>query len=432
MKKLFTLTLLAALLLAGCSKKKVEVALLGDNAFADGSATLTLLLSEVSSGEVTVGLSYLNRDMGASKAIPGGALSYANPVSIAPGSTSARIKVSLDDSSLADGDYCAVFGISYASGALISRTSVATVYLKIGGGPQPIEPQLMSSWKVEQRSAPYTNADLGTDTYLDLAATVPGIKYFWVESNTDADLAQYYGGTVEGLLQHFSDNISGQVAGGTPIGNLLWSASEASAIYAIYWNPGPTYFYIMEFDATGKVTGRYGKTPIDLFNYDEYFGSLTLTDKSTEWPVTYSGVESYSFPDGPADSEYFTVAGTGSTPYSFILEKEDIIKTESDLRSYMLDDFLNYYASDVICGSAAEDIYYTAPGKQCSLYEAVKGNFTAYLIAYDPETCYPTGEYSRCDFTDVDGADPAPSGAARRHSFAKKAATPIKMLKSTR
>ena len=75
MKKLFALILLAALLLTGCNKNKVSVALLGDNSFVDGSATLTLLLSGASSNEVTIGLAYLNRDMGSSKAIPGGSLS---------------------------------------------------------------------------------------------------------------------------------------------------------------------------------------------------------------------------------------------------------------------------------------------------------------------------------------------------------------------
>ena len=431
MKKLFALILFAALLLTGCNKKKVEVALLGDNSFVDGSATLTLLLSGVSSTDVTIGLSYLNRDMGASKAIPGGSLSYNNPVSIAPGSTSAQIKVTVADD-LPDGDYCATFMINYAGGAIISRTNTATIYLKVGGGTPQYDIQLMSTWSVKQTSAPYTNSEMGTDTYVDLSATVPGIKYFWVEANTDEDLEKYYGGTVEGLLDNFSQNLSAQIAGGASVSSLLWNASEASSIYAIYFGPGQTNFYIMEFDATGKATGRYGKTPIDLFNYDTYFADLNLTDKSEEWTVTYAGVQQHNFNDGPADCEFFTVAGTGSTPFSFILEKAGIITSDDILRDYMLDDFLNYYASDVINGYAASEIYNTAPGTYCSLYEAVKGDFVAYLIAYDPQSCYPTGEYAKCTFTDTQGAEPASSGAPKALKAKKKSFHAIKLLKSTR
>ena len=432
MKKLFALTLFAALLLTACNKNKVEVALLGDNSFVDGSATLTLLLSEASSSDVTVGLSYLNRDLGASKAIPGGSLSYNNPISIAPGSTSAQIRVTVADD-LPDGDYCATFMINYAGGATISRTNTATIYLKVGGGTPQYVLQFMSSWSVKQTSAPYTNSDMGTDTYVDLTATVPGIKYFWVEANTDEDLEKYYGGTVEGLLDNFSQNLSAQIAGGASVGSLLWNASEAGNMYAIYYEPGPTNFYIMEFDATGKATGRYGKTPIDLFDYDAYFTDLTLTDKSDDWAVTYAGVQQHNFNDGPADCEFFTVAGTGSTPFSFILEKDGIITSDDVLRDYMLDDFLNYYASDVIYGYSASEIYYTAPGTYCSLYEAVKGNFVAYLIAYDAQSCYPTGEYAKCSFTDTQGAEPASSGAPGK-AFKAKKKTPrtIKLLKSTR
>ena len=431
MKKLFTLTLFAALLLTACNKNKVEVALLGDNSFVDGSATLTLLLSEASSNDVTVGLSYLNRDLGASKAIPGGSLSYNNPISIAPGSTSAQIRVTVADD-LPDGDYCATFMINYAGGATISRTNTATIYLKVGGGTPQYDIQLMSSWSVKQTSAPYYDEALGDKPVINMAATVPGIKYFWVEANTDEDLEKYYGGTVEGLLDNFSQNLSAQIASGARVGDLLWNASEAGDIYAVYYEPGPTNFYIMEFDATGKATGRYGKTPIDLFDYDAYFADLTLTDKSDDWTVTYAGVQQHNFNDGPADCEFFTVAGTGSTPFSFILEKAGLIDKAETLRSYMLNDFLDFYATDVICGYTASDIYNTAPGTYCSLYEAVKGDFEAYLIAYDPETCYPTGAYAKCTFTDTEGADPAPSGAPMIFKARKNAPRTNKLLKSTR
>ena len=436
MRKFIAIAAIAILTLAGCNKRVPLVALLGDNTFVDGTATLTLLLSQSTSTDVTVGLSYAETSSGASKALPGSALRFASPVTIAAGSTGAQIKVTLDETGIADGNYHATIFISYAQGADISMTNQTTIYVKIGQGDVPvIDLTYMDNWSVTLDGDPYT---LDDNNYIDLVATVPGIRYFWVESNTQADLDKYYGGTVQGLLSSFSRNISQAIADGSTIDKQCWSASEAeaSSIYAVYWGAGPTTFYIMEFDATGKATGRYGTTNATLPAMEaDYFDDLTLVDKTGTWTITYAGVRNYTFPDSSSDNcEWFTVAGTGSVPFSFILEDDGLIKTEDDIRSYMRNDFNSYYAADVENGKTASELYYTAPGTWCSLYTARKGNYDAYVIGYDSSTCYPSGEYAHIKFTDTAGASSsiAHLPAFRMPLSYRKGADNRKLLKSAR
>ena len=438
MRKFIAIATIAILTLASCNKRVPQIAILSDNAFVDGSATITLLLSSSSSTDVTVGLRYVETSSSASKALPGSALSYTNPVTISAGSTSAKIKVNLDEEGLADGNYHATLCLNYVQGAEISRTNQTTIYVKIGSGDVPVtDLTFMSSWSVALDGNPYTYE--GKD-YIDLVATVPGIKYFWVEANTDAELEQYYGGSVAGLISKFSSNISGKVAQGQAIGDLCWNASEAGAIYAYYWGPGETNFYIMEFDSTGKATGRYGKTRATLppMGEEDYFDGLTLVDRSETWTITYAGVQSYTFPDSSTDNcEWFTVAGTGSVPFSFILEDDGLINTEADIRSYMRNDFNSYYAADVESGKTASELYYTAPGTWCSLYSARQGKYDAYLIAYDSETCYPSGEYAHIKFTDTAGAASSIAKASKPFSYRlplsrSRSISNRKLLESTR
>lgn len=406
MKRYLAIAAVALIALAGCNKRTPLVALLGDNTFVDGEATLTILLSEYSSYDVTVGLSYYETSSSSSKTLPGSALRFASPITINAGSTSAKTKVYLDEEGLADGYYHATIYLSYAQGADISYTNQTTIYVKIGQGDVPASDlTYMSGWSVALNGDPYI---YNGKKYIDLIATVPGIKYFWVESNTDAELQQYYGGTVQGLLSYFSNSISSAIAGGKTIGEECWNASEANSMYAMYFGAGQTTFYIMEFDETGKSTGRYGTTVLTLPELEEdYFSGLTLVNKTGTWTVTYAGVQNYNFSDGTQPAEFLTVGGTGSVPFSFIIEDAGLIVTDDDLLSKIRDDYNDYYAPDVASGSTAADIYYTAPGTYCSMYQAWKGNYDAFVIGHDSETCLPTGEYAKCSFTDTAGQTPS-------------------------
>ena len=434
MRKFIAIAAIAILTLAGCNKRTPLVAILGDNTFVDGTATLTLLLSQSASTDVTVGLSYAETSSAASKALPGSALRFASPVTIAAGSTSAQIKVTLDEEGIADGNYHATIYISYAMGADISMTNQATLYVKIGQGDVPtIELTYMSDWSVQIDAFPYPYpVSEDEDDHIDIIATVPGISYFWVEANTQADLDKYYGGTVEGLVSFFSKSISSAVAGGASITSQCFSAEEANVAYAKYWAAGRTTFYIMEFDASGKATGRYGTTELTLKDY------LSFSNKTGTWTIAYAGVQSYEYsPTEIKDSEFFTVGGTGSVPFSFILEDEGMIAGDDDLLIYVREDFYNYFADAIAGGATADELYYTAPGTYCSLFEACQGKFDAYIIGHNSSTCLPDGTYAKITFTDTEG--PAPAGAisarARRSGAAEgsgRRPVETKLLKSSR
>lgn len=433
MRKFIAIATIAILTLAGCNKRVPQVAILSDNAFVDGSATVTLLLSQHTSTDVTIGLRYIETNSGASKALPGSAISFTNPVTIAAGSSSAQFKVYLDDSGLADGDYHAALAISFAQGASISRTNQVSIYAKVGQGDVPPVTDLtfMSDWSVKIDAFPYPYP-FGEDEHIDIIATVPDISYFWVEANTQADLDKYYGGTVEGLISYFSSSISQAVAGGASITSQCFSADEANIAYANYWDPGQTTFYIMEFNASGKATGRYGKTAITLND------RLPFANKTGTWTLAYAGVQSYEYsPTEIKDSEFFTVGGTGSVPFSFILEDSGMIEDTNDLLLYIRQDFYDFFADAISGGATAEDLYYTAPGTYCSLFEACQGTFDAYIIGHNSATCLPNGDYAKITFTDTDG--PAPAGAisarARRIGASESAGRRVvetKMLKSSR
>lgn len=125
---------------------------------------------------------------------------------------------------------------------------------------EPVEPVLQSDWSVELDGEPF---NYGNYTYCYVKVNAPGIKYFWLEENTDEDLEYYYGGSVATLLEAYQEDLAKEVAQGTPIDELIFSGEDEDA-YFVVWNPGAqTSIYLMEFDEKGMATGRYSKT--DLF-----------------------------------------------------------------------------------------------------------------------------------------------------------------------
>jgi hypothetical protein len=125
MRKTFIKTVLLALgavaLFASCEpkepvKKDVLVSIsASSDKFTDGKVTLNLALSDKSSSDVTATLD-------ASGSIPAAALSFEKSVSIAAGSTSASVPVTLDASALKAGSYETTFTLVSANGAKVDDT----------------------------------------------------------------------------------------------------------------------------------------------------------------------------------------------------------------------------------------------------------------------------------------------------------------------
>ncbi len=137
--------------------------------------------------------------------------------------------------------------------------------------PDPDTPELdvqlslQSNWSVTVKGEPYW---YDGDAYFDVNVNAPGIKYFWMETNTDEELAYYYG-SVEGLLADYQNSLMGKLADDptATMADLIFSSAD-SEYYTSYWGPGATKLYLMEFDQDGKATGRYGVSNITLPNLD--------------------------------------------------------------------------------------------------------------------------------------------------------------------
>ena len=122
---------------------------------------------------------------------------------------------------------------------------------------EPLELSLQENWSVELDGDPF---DYNGKTYCYLKATVPGIKYFYLEEDTDEDLAYYYDGSVEVLIRAYEEDFQGL---SNPT-DYLWAEGE-EGLYVRIWNPGTeSKIYIMEFDETGTATGRYGVSTVQI------------------------------------------------------------------------------------------------------------------------------------------------------------------------
>jgi len=120
----------AIAVLVGCTKNDTpsssspKATLTAGSAFSNGSVTLTVALSAAASADVTVNL-------GVSGTVPEAKLTWNPTVTIAKGSKSADVKVTVNTDGIAAGDYSAKFAIVSVSGAEKGSPAEATVALKV-------------------------------------------------------------------------------------------------------------------------------------------------------------------------------------------------------------------------------------------------------------------------------------------------------------
>lgn len=122
-----------------------------------------------------------------------------------------------------------------------------------------VEMQLQDNWSVEIVGEPYEYSNY---QLIDVSVNLPGIKYYWLESNTKEELEYYYG-SLEGLAASWQADFAESLADGDTIDDILWSSS-APAEYMYYYGAGETTIYVVEFDENGKATGRYGASKVTL------------------------------------------------------------------------------------------------------------------------------------------------------------------------
>ena len=132
----------AAAVLVGCTAKQTPSApkatLTADASFVNGSANLTVALSEASSSEVTVTLAV-------SGTLPEANLTWNPVVKIAAGSKQASVPVTAKADGLEAGTYAAKFSIKAASGAEVGSPAEASVNLTVEAKPEEVVPEVSIS-----------------------------------------------------------------------------------------------------------------------------------------------------------------------------------------------------------------------------------------------------------------------------------------------
>ena len=454
MKKLlyFAFVCLGVLLsLNACKKSEdstVYLALSADNAFTDNAASLTVSLSKASSNPVMVYFAAHEKAVDGKTSVPASKLTFPSSIAITPGSISASIDITLANG--AQGEQ-AVIEITGVSGATLLGSSMACIATPSygGGGGQgggqggeggegeddtPLDLKQNSAWSAQylgryteettteplyrhrrgtrttgKTQRPVTKAGeltlslqtnwtlkiTGTELVYDaeynplfaVEVTAPGSTYIWVDSYTDAELDYYYEGSIAAMLEDYSG-----IDEGYTVGECFYTTSET--VYVGYYEPGATKFYIMDFDAQGEPTGKYGVV------------ELTVPD--------FENSESGDGDDDEEDNgvrDRIAVSGTGDSWFSFDVfdpgeitadKLEQYIKDISSdiLEEYdywvslyeMMEEELDFDMTDFLLNST--DNYY-------NYYELKLGEYDVLIIGMGLDG-KPTGEYNISRIT-VDG-----------------------------
>lgn len=246
--------------------KNIVVSISADPNFKDGAANVKVFLYDTSSKDVTVNITVLNTPSEGYTALSASDLEFHRTVTIPAGEKSVEHAVKLSKTFQAgDGKFEAVLSLFGAVGATVSNLN-NTVHIVVGnsydgGGEQggEEEPQtgdmtLVNSWSVDISGDPYVYEGDG-ESYQDLTVSLSGIKYFWMEALTDAELAEY--GTLADLAKAWADDNQKWMAEGDALSDIVFSLNDGD-FYVAYPGAGTFKVYIIEFNADGSATGRYG------------------------------------------------------------------------------------------------------------------------------------------------------------------------------
>ena len=251
--------------------KNIVVSISADSNFKDGAANVKVFLYDTSSKDVTVSISVMATPNEGYTALSASDLEFHQTVTIPAGEKSVEHVVRLSNSFQAgDGKYEAVLSLFGAVGATVSNLN-NTVHIVVGnsyngggnGGNEGGEDQpgtgdmtFVSEWSVAISGDPYVYDD---KSYQDLTVSLPGINYFWMEALTDAEIAEY--GSLADLAKSWGDDNQQWMAEGDDLSDLVFSLNDEE-FYVQYPGAGTFYVYIIEFNADGSATGRYGRSAL--------------------------------------------------------------------------------------------------------------------------------------------------------------------------
>ncbi len=369
----------------------------GEYFSSDNTAEITLVLSDAPKNDLSVNLVVSGTALPETTALPGDHISLPSSVTVVGGATSTSFTATVNPEGLADGTYSAGIQIQPGSGYKVSEEGAVT-YIKLTvtgqGGGSGSSLQLQSNWSVSLLGDPYEYED---DLYIDLSVNLPGIQYFFMEANTEEDMAEYYNGTIEGLVAKWeADNLTQLET--YSINQILFSLQDEE-FYTAYYGEGPAKIYIVEFDAQGKATGRYGVSDVVMPPYDESGQGggdtpsvdITMTLQN-DWTLTITGSELVRDDYG---SKY--LAATVSAPGSSYIYIDSY--TDQELESDASGDIANVAAqvqtnlqSSLGEGSTINELLYQAGNVYVPYYEG--GETWFYILDFDANG-KATGKYGK-------------------------------------
>lgn len=386
--KRFLAFLASVTLFAACTTDTVFVTISADSQFVDGKATVNLKLSKTAPDFVDVLIAVT----------PSEGFSYNEQVTVNPGTQMASVVIDAVGINPTE-DINVQVRIKEAIGAVPGVPSSATIVLKAGnygggggGGndPAPTGFTLVSGWSAQMVSAPYTD-EYGH--WVDVEITAPGIKYYFPISFLD--------GTVTDLALQFRNleqELADLKADGEDILEYIWPGDGDYDCWVEYPGAGAATIYIPEFDATGKLTGRYGATKVTMPELNGGGGGgeeeLDFTGYTLmpNWTVRLNG-EPYIY-DGYG---YFDVIVNAPGIKYFWLEAE----LEGDITYYYdgWDEMVKSWESEfveMLKEDVIGNILWTSSDTDIWTYYMGEGEQKIYLVEFD-ENGHATGRYGVSD-----------------------------------
>lgn len=156
---------------------------------------------------------------------------------------------------------------------------------------EPEEMVLQSNWTITIDGEPYTDEE--GYYVIDVNVSLPGIKYYFAEENSDEDIDYYYDGSIAGFANYMEDELSDYL-GSYTMDDLAYTEADPIPNVYIYNDGVETTIYVVEFDENGKATGRYGAGVVQMPAIEgegEYEG-VTITGPLTKmnaWTAAYLG-----------------------------------------------------------------------------------------------------------------------------------------------
>ena len=418
--KRFLVFLATVALFAACKTDAVFVTLSADSEFVDGKATVNLKLSKPAPDFVDVLIS----------CTPSAGLVFNEQISFNPGAESASLQIDATGANVTE-DTNVEVRIKEAIGAVPGNPSSVTIVLKPGnygggggggeggeGGGGNGSLQLQNNWRIDLTSEPYTD-EYGN--WLDVAVTAPGIKYFNVCAFEEGYVEQEEGG-LAGIISDWEGQLKTALEGGDAITDYIWSSVEEEC-YIEYVGAGNVDVYIVEFEADGSATGRYGLTKVVLPEY-EASGSLQPADsyvKNTGIGVTYMG----RYNDEGEDFDCFTATGVEGKLWSICVDEPGTFDDIAQAAEYAIEEIEDLLADYAAYGFTAMDFLYQGTLAEdeysyAEYYAFDKGTYDAIVFIFD-EDGKMTGEYNLVS-VNVDGhaMASAPRPAGKRHVIRRR------------